>query len=221
MREVLNRTWARGAGGIVRIEQGLDGTLAYQRAGDAGSDAVAGHVRQFLIHELGGIGAAFADQAGVEPLLGDALELAEEMELRLLAGVTPFRVEQALGDVEEQRGRPHVAQVLQVHVHAFADDAGIAGDGGADEVGAELEDGIFVEVGCEAFLGQFDAVAFDAGEADFERVALRADGFDLDRLARRLRRGDDGLGREVEGNAEDIGVFDIEETFVGTSSFKS
>ena len=63
----------------------------------------------------------------------------------------------------------------------------------------------------EAFLGQFDAVAFDAGEADFERVALRAHGLDLNGLARRLRRGDDRLGGEVEGNAEDIGVFDIEE----------
>ncbi len=134
--EVLKRTCAGGAGGVVGIEQGLDGALAEERAGDAGGDAVAGHVGQFLIHELRGIGVALADEAGVEPLLGDALELAEEMELRLLAGVAPFRVEQALGDVEEQRGRPHVAQVLQVQVHALADDAGVARDGRADEVGA-------------------------------------------------------------------------------------
>ena len=64
-------------------------------------------------------------------------------------------------------------------------------------------------------LRQLDPVAFDPGEADFEGVAFRANGFDLDRLTRRLRRGDDGLGREVEGNTEDIGVFDIEKTFVG------
>ena len=51
----------------------------------------------FLIHELRRIGAALADEAGVEPLLGDALELTEQMELRLLAGVAPFRVEQAAG----------------------------------------------------------------------------------------------------------------------------
>ncbi len=134
-----------GTGGIVRIEQGLDRALAFERPGDAGGDAVAGHVRQFLIHQLGGIRAALADEAGVEPLLGDALELAEQMELGLLAGVAPFRVEQALGDVEEQRGGAHVAQMLQVHVHAFADDAGVSRDGRADEIRAEFEDGIVVE----------------------------------------------------------------------------
>ena len=73
-----------------------------------------------------GIGAALADEAGVEPLLGDALELAEQVELRLLAGVAPLGVEQALGEVEEERGGPHVAQVLEVQVDAFADDAGVA-----------------------------------------------------------------------------------------------
>ena len=81
------------AGGVVGIEQGLDWALAEERPGDAGGDPVAGHVGQLLIHELRGIGAALADETGVEPLLGDALELAEEMELRLLAGVAPLRVE--------------------------------------------------------------------------------------------------------------------------------
>ena len=119
-----------------------------------------------------GIGVAFADEAGIEPLLGDALELAEQVELRLLAGVAPFRVEQALGDVEDQRGRPHVAEMLQAQIDAFADDAGIARDGGADEVGRQFQDRIVVEFGRQPFLGQFDAIAFDAREADFERVAL-------------------------------------------------
>ena len=164
----------RGAGGVVRIEQRLDRTLADELPGDGGGDAVAGHVGQFLIHEQRGIGAALADEAGVEPLLGDALELAEQVELRLLAGVAPLRVEQPLGDVEDERGRPHVAQVLEVHVHAFADDAGVARDRRADEVGAEFQDRVVVEVGGQPFLGQLDAIAFDAREADFERVALRA-----------------------------------------------
>ncbi len=117
---------------------------------------------------------ALADEAGVEPLLGDALELTEQVELRLLAGIAPFRVEQALGDVEEERGRPHVAQVLQAQVHAFADDAGVARDGRADKVGAEYQDGVVVEVGGQPFLGQLHAIAFDAREADFERIALGA-----------------------------------------------
>ena len=82
--------------------------MVFQRVGDAGGDAVARHVGQFLIHQLGGISAALADETGVEPLLCDAFELAEQIELRLFPRVAPFRVEQALGDVEEQRGRPHV-----------------------------------------------------------------------------------------------------------------
>ena len=65
----------------------------------------------------------------------------------------------------------------------------------------------------EPLLGQLHAIAFDARKADFERVALGADGLDLNRLARRLRRGDDRLRGEVEGNAEDVGVFDVEESF--------
>jgi len=63
---------AGGAGGIVGIEQRLDGTLAEKLPGDGCGDAVAGHVGQFLIHEQRGIGAAFAHETGVEPLLGDA-----------------------------------------------------------------------------------------------------------------------------------------------------
>ncbi len=82
---------------------------------------------------------------------------------------------------------------------------------GPTRSGREFQDRVVVEVGGEPLLRQLDAVAFDAREADFERVALRAHGLDLNRLARRLRRGDDGLGGEVEGNAEDVGVFDVEE----------
>ena len=97
-----------GAGRIVGIEQRLDGPLAEKLPRDGRGDAVAGHIGQFLIHEECGIGAAFAHEAGVEPLLGDALELTEQVKLRLLAGVAPFRVEQALGDLEDQRGVPDV-----------------------------------------------------------------------------------------------------------------
>ena len=74
------------------------------RGGDPGGDTIAGHIRQLLIHEQRGISPTFADQAGVEPLFSDTLELAEEVELGLLAGVAPFGVEQAMGEMEEQRG---------------------------------------------------------------------------------------------------------------------
>ena len=76
------------------------GRLPIQSTGNAGGNPFTGHVGQFLIHELGRIGAAFADQTGIEPLLGDPLELAEEMQFGLFAGIAPFGIEQALGDDE-------------------------------------------------------------------------------------------------------------------------
>jgi hypothetical protein len=115
--------------------------------------------------------------------------------------------------LKQQRAGAHVAQVLEAHVGTLADDAGVAGDGRADQRGAEGQDGFVVEAGAEAFFGQLDPVAFDAGKLNFQRVALRAHGLDLHRLARRLGRADDGLGGEVEGDAEDIGVFDVEQAF--------
>src|SRR5207253_661220 len=39
-------------------------------------------------------------------------------------------------------------------------------------------------------------------------------GFHLNRLARRLWRGDDRLCREVEGDAEDVGIFHVEQSFI-------
>ena len=113
----------RRAGRVVRIEQRLDRPLALKGCGDAGGDPVAGHVGEVLVHEQRGIRAALADEARVEPLLRDPLELAEQVQLRLLAGVAPLRVEQLLRQMEEQRRRPHVLEVLEGHVCRFADDA--------------------------------------------------------------------------------------------------
>ena len=90
-----------GASRIVGVEYGLDRSLAYQGANNACGNAFAGHVGQFLVHELSGVGAALTHQAGVEPLLSDTLELTEQMEFRFFAGVAPFGVQQTLGDVEQ------------------------------------------------------------------------------------------------------------------------
>ena len=85
---------------------------------------------------------------------------------------------------------------------------------GPDEIGRQLQDRVVVELGRQPLLRQLDAVALDAREADLERIALGAHGLDLDRLARRLRRRDDRLGGEVERDAEDVGVFDVEQAFL-------
>src|SRR6185437_14707291 len=75
------------------------------------------------------------------------------------------------------------------------------------------EDRVVVELGREALFGQFHPIAFDARETNLQRVALGPDRLDLDRFARRLRRGDDRLGGEVERNAEHVGVLDVEKVF--------
>ncbi len=200
-----------GAGGIVGIEDGHDGLAVHFGSGDGGGDAFAGHIGEGLVEKLGGVRAASADETGIEPLFGDALQVAEEIEAGFLAGLAPMLFEQALGEVEEHGGGAGVGGVFETEIDAFADDAFIAGFRGADEVRGEVEDGIGVEGGGEAFLGELDAVAGDAGEADFEVVAVGADGFDLDGFAGLLRRGDNGLGGEVEGDAENVGVFRGEE----------
>jgi hypothetical protein len=52
---------------VVRIEQRLDGVLPDERMGDAASNLLARHVRQRLVLELGGMGAALANAIAFEP----------------------------------------------------------------------------------------------------------------------------------------------------------
>src|SRR5664280_931916 len=94
----------------------------------------------------------------------------------------------------------------EAHVLTLADDALIAGNRWADEIRVEFENGVCIEIGRQAILRQLDAVALDAREADLEGIALGAHGLDLDGLARRLRGSHNRLGREVEGNSEDVRV---------------
>ena len=99
------------------------GRLPSQCAGNAGGNALAGHIGQFLVHQLGRIGAALADQAGIQPLLGDPLELAEQVQFGLFTGVAPFGVEQTLGEMKQERGAAQIAGMDEVEVNALADDS--------------------------------------------------------------------------------------------------
>ena len=121
------------------------------------------------------------------------------------------RQQQVGGQLVDHLRGAHVAGVHEVQVHRLADDPGVAGLGGADEIGRELQDRVLVEAGGEPLFRQLDAVALDAREADLERIAVGPDGLDLDGLARRLRRRDHRLGVEVERDAEHVGVLDVEE----------
>ena len=91
-----------GARGVVGIEQGLDRPVfAVLGQRDSRGDSRTGHIGQFLVHQLRRVDAAFANQAAIKPLFGDALELAEEVQLRLGAGVAPLGVEQALREMKQ------------------------------------------------------------------------------------------------------------------------
>ena len=82
---------------VVGVKHGFDWTAADLRPRDRSRDSLAGHVGQHLVQELSGAGAALADEATVEPLLGDALELSEEIEPWFLARITPLGFEQPFG----------------------------------------------------------------------------------------------------------------------------
>src|SRR5579871_943594 len=99
-------------------------------------------------------------------------------------------------------------------IDALADNPLDARDRRADQGRSQFQNGIVVEFGGEPLLGQVDTVSLDARETDLEGVAIGTYGLHGDGLAGRLRGCDDGLGVEVEGNTEDVGVFDIEEAGV-------
>ena len=99
-------------------------------------------------------------------------------------------------------------------VDAVADDALHDDRGGADVGRRDFQPAVLGEDGFELFGRQVAAIAADAREDDLQRRAL------LDRVdARdRLRRGRLGhlrRGGEVERDAHDVGVFDVEQAGLG------
>ena len=130
------------AGRVVGIEHGLDGTLTGEGSRNGGCDALARHVCEFLIHEQRGVSFAFADETGVEPLPRDSLEFPEQVQLGFFAGIAPFGEDEPFREVKEQGRSSQIGEVLQIQVHAFADDTGVARDGRSYKIGGQLHDGI-------------------------------------------------------------------------------
>ena len=215
--ELLGGVEAHEVGGafrVVGVEHGLDGVLIDEFASDPGGDSLARDVGELLVHELRREGVAAADKVIVEPLAGDGLEVAEEVELGLLAGVTPLCLDESLGEVEEEGGLSDLVEVFEVEVDAFADDALVAGVGGANDVGRELQRRLVGELGGELLGGEFDSVTLNAREPDLQVVAFWAYSTDVHGLPGRLRWSDDGLGGEVEGDSEHVCVLDVEAPLV-------
>src|SRR5207245_1096181 len=68
----------------------LDGTLADHRGRDSRRDAVTGHIGDLRIENLGLLGASASEIAAFQPLAGDPLQLAEQIDFRFLARVAEF-----------------------------------------------------------------------------------------------------------------------------------
>jgi len=80
-------------GRIVGREHRLDRPLADWRCRDRRGNALAGSFGDIVIDQLRRIGAAGATQiAAVEPFARDPLQLPEEIELRIFAGITELRM---------------------------------------------------------------------------------------------------------------------------------
>ena len=83
--------------GLYGSSTALTGRLLIPSRVYGSKNALAGRVGQFLVHELGGIRVAPTVEIAIEPLSGDALELAEEIELGLFTRIAELGVEQTLG----------------------------------------------------------------------------------------------------------------------------
>ena len=87
-----------GALGVVGVEDGFDLVFALEGFGDGGLDALAGHVGNFAVEDLSGIGRAGASEvAAVHPLADDAFELAKEVKPGFLAGIAVLGEEKVAG----------------------------------------------------------------------------------------------------------------------------
>jgi len=120
-------------------------------------------------------------------------------------------VKQPSGEVEQECSTSQVLQVLQAQIHVLADDAGVLGDGGTDQIRGEIEHRIVREFGLQTLLRQLHPITHHPWKTDFEGVPLRPHRLDLDGLARWLRWRHDRLGGEIEGDAEYVRILDVEE----------
>jgi hypothetical protein len=112
--------------------------------------------------------------------------------------------------VEQDARLAHVGQVLDGQPDALADNAAHVDDRRSDQLGVQFEHRVRAEFRRQPLVRQFDSVTLDAGKGDLQRIPIRADRTYADRLFWSGGRRNHRLGGEVEGDAEHIGIFDIE-----------
>ena len=108
------------ATGIIRVKHGFDWPFADELPVDARDDPTASHIGKHLVFELSWVCAAFTLQVAVEPLLGDALKLAEEMELGVFSWVTPPVQNKVRCQLIQNLRRSHVTCVNEIEVCLYS-----------------------------------------------------------------------------------------------------
>ena len=88
---------AAGAGAVVGVKEGFDVAAADEGLAYGVYDAFTGHIGKFLVHKLGGIGAACADEAFFKPFSGDVFKLAKKRQFDGFVGVAEFGFDEAFG----------------------------------------------------------------------------------------------------------------------------
>jgi hypothetical protein len=111
-------------------------------------------------------------------------------------------------------GRANISGMYEIQIDRRTNNSRVLRLCSPYEIGGENEGRIVVEISRKAFLRQFDAIPLNTRKTDFERITIRSDCFDLNSFARRLRSCYDRLGREVEGNAQYVRIFNIETSFL-------
>ena len=99
-------------------------------------------------------------------------------------------------------------------IDGLADDPLVPNFCRANEIGCQIKHGVAVEFGGEPLFGQFDPIPLHPRKGDFKGIAIRPNSVHPDRLSGFDRRRNDRLRREVEWDAEDVGILHIEPLFL-------
>ena len=202
----------RRALGIVGIEHRQQAASAGARAGDVD---LLGRAHELVLIEDRADRHAFADEITlVEPAPGEPLDLREQMLLGETVLVAKARIEQMLGEVEADLGGAQPLQHLRRDGDARADDA-LHDDGrGPDVQRRDLQPAVRREDRFELVGREIAAITAHARKHDLQRRAL-FDGVDAGDGLRRRRLGDLRRAGEIERDAHDVGIFDVEQAGLG------
>jgi hypothetical protein len=140
--------------------------------------------------------------------------LAEHVKVRLFNGIAELPVRQVLRQTKHDGRAAKIFGEIDGQVHAFTDDALVGCIGWTEQVRRKFQDVVRSEGGRDPFIREFDPVTLDPGEGNLQSVAFGLDGTDTDGLAGFGWSGNNRIRGKVEGDDENVCIFDVEQIFV-------